>query len=154
MYRQYHFENMAAAKAVTSLEDINTDNVAYLVSGEDSYTSESFGKALVSLMGKRHITVEQLAEQTHLSPKTIQRMRTKADFRFDHKTVVALCVGLHLDAYDSRKMLELAGLVLTGNRRDRVYQVILNFAFKETVDSCNELLQRLEMEPLTENKAE
>lgn len=137
---------------ISSLDDITQETISKMISGKNSICQPSFGMAISSFMSEAHITVEQLAEQTHLSSKTIQRIRNKPCFRFDHKTVIALCVGLHLDSYDSRILLQLAGLTLNGSERDRVYQIILNFAFQESVDSCNKLLLRLGMEPLTETK--
>ena len=134
---------------ISDLEEITRENINRAISGTDCTCQPTLGLAVVAHMNAENITVEQLADQTHLSPKTIQRIRTKTNQRFDHKTIIALCVGLHLDVFDSHTLLRLAGLSLTGCERDRIYQLILNFAFQESVESCNRMLFRLGMEPLT-----
>jgi len=136
------------ASKVSSLKDVSKDNLIYIIGGGQEPPND-FGKALIYYMSELEVTVEQLATATGLSEKTIQRMRTAPEIRPTLESVVAVCIGLHLDAYASDTMLHLAGYSLTNKTNDRVYRLFLNFAYKENVEDCNNLLIRLGMEPLT-----
>lgn len=141
--------NIVEAKKVSSLKDITNDNLFVMIGGGQE-PPNNFCKALVHFMEVRGITVEQLADETGLSEKTIQRMRNDPDRTPSLESVVAVCVGLHLDAYDSDMLLHLAGYQLTNRKTDRIYRLFLNFAFKESVKDCNNMLIRLGMKPLTD----
>lgn len=140
---------IAEAKKISSLKDITKDNLFVMIGGGQE-PPINFCKALVHFMTVCGVTIAQLAEETGLSEKTIQRMRNDPDRTPSLESVVAVCVGLHLDAYDSDMLLHLAGYQLTNRKTDRVYRLFLNFAFKESVKDCNDLLIRLGMEPLTD----
>ena len=99
-------------------------------------------------MKESDVTEEELPELTGLAPKTIQRMRNP-NLRTSLKSVVAVCVALSLDLYNSMYLVHLVGFELTYSREDKVYYFILGFAYKETVYDCNRMLERLHMKPLT-----
>lgn len=141
--------DIVEAKKVSSLKDITKENLFMMIGGGQE-PPNNFCKALVHFMEVRGVTVEQLADETGLSEKTIQRMRNDSDRTPSLESVVAVCVGLHLDAYDSDMLLHLAGYQLTNRKTDRIYRLFLNFAFKESVKDCNDMLIRLGMDPLTD----
>jgi len=141
--------HIVEAKKVSSLKDITKDNLFVMIGGGQELPN-NFCKALVHFMSICGVTIEQLAEETGLSEKTIQRMRNDPDRTPSLESVVAVCVGLHLNAYDSDMLLHLAGYQLTNRKIDRIYRLFLNFAYKDSVADCNDMLIRLGMDPLTD----
>ena len=109
---------------------------------------ENFSEALTRFMKESNVTEEELSELTGLAPKTIQRMRNP-NLRTSLKSVIAVCIALSLDLYNSLYFVHLAGFELTNSREDKIYYFILGFAYKETVYDCNCMLKRLHMRPLT-----
>lgn len=141
-------ESFEEAKKISSLRDITTSNL-FLFMGGGQEPPHNFADALIFFMEERNVTVECLAEETGLSEKTIQRLRNSSGGRPDLKTVIAICVGLHLDAYSGDTLLHLAGYILTNKKCDKMYRLFINFAFKETVFECNNALIRCGLKPLT-----
>lgn len=135
------------AKRIGSVNDVTLDNILAIVDGGHD-PGESFSEALARFMNESRITEEELSELTGLAPKTIQRMRNP-NLRTSLKSVIAVCVALSLDLYNSMYLIHLAGFELTNSREDKVYYFILGFAYKETVYDCNRMLERLHMKPLT-----
>lgn len=136
------------AKKISSLKDITNDNLFLMIGGGQDPPND-FCRALVHFMSSRNVTIEQLADETGLSEKTIQRMRNDSDRTPEIESVVAVCVGLHLDPYDSDMLLRLAGYILRNSRIHRIYRLFLHFAYKEGVKDCNDMLIRLGEKPLT-----
>ena len=56
------------------------------------------------------ISEEELAEKSRLSDRTIRRLRTQDDYNIPLKTVVAICIGMHLPPLVSRHLIDSAGL--------------------------------------------
>ena len=135
------------AKKIGSVNDVTLENILAIVGGGHG-PGENFSEALARFMKESDITEEDLAELTGLAPKTIQRMRNP-NLRTSLKSVVAVCVALSLDLYNSMYLVHLAGFELTNSREDKVYYFILGFAYKESVYDCNRMLERLHMKPLT-----
>lgn len=152
MYKTKKNDCFREVLRIQSIDDITRDNLQVVISGMDSACPTQFSAALTQHMNRVGCTIDQLSEATYVSARTIQRMRSSQDCHLDVSTLVALCVGLHLDVYDSRVLLQLAGFCLTGSPRDRAYQVILNYAYKENVADCNRFLLRLGFSPLTKEK--
>ena len=135
------------AKKINSVNDVSLENILAIVGGGHG-PGENFSEALTRFMKESDVTEEELSELTGLAPKTIQRMRNP-NLRTSLKSVVAVCVALSLDLYNSMYLVHLAGFELTNSREDKVYYFILGFAYKETVYDCNRMLERLHMKPLT-----
>lgn len=141
-------ESYEQAKKITSLKDITTSNL-FLFLGGGQEPPNNFSEALIFFMEERNITVERLADETGLSEKTIQRLRNNPEIRPTLETVIAICVGLHLDAYSGDTLVYLAGYRLTNKKCEKMYRLFINFAFKETVFECNNALIRCGLKPLT-----
>ena len=135
------------AKKINSVNDVTLDNILAVVGGGHG-PGENFSEALTRFMKESDVTEEELSELTGLAPKTIQRMRNP-NLRTSLKSVIAVCVALSLDLYNSLYLVHLAGFELTNSREDKIYYFILGFAYKETVYDCNCMLRRLHMRPLT-----
>ena len=135
------------AKKINSVNDVTLDNILAVVGGGHG-PGENFSEALTRFMKESDVTEEELSELTGLAPKTIQRMRNP-NLRTSLKSVIAVCVALSLDLYNSLYLVHLAGFELTNSREDKIYYFVLGFAYKETVYDCNCMLKRLHMRPLT-----
>lgn len=135
------------AKKINSVNDVTLENILAIVGGGHG-PGENFSEALTRFMDESNVTEEGLAELTGLAPKTIQRMRNP-NLRTSLKSVIAVCIALSLDLYNSLYLVHLAGFELTNSREDKIYYFILGFAYKETVYDCNRMLKRLHMRPLT-----
>lgn len=141
-------QSFIPAGKITSLNDITNDNL-FLFYGGGQEPPHNFGEALVHFMEKKNVTVEELAERTGLSPKTIQRMRNSSGGNYKLEAVIAVCIALHLEPYHSDMMIELAGYKLNCTARDAVYRLCIHYAYEQTVESCNNKLIELGQKPLT-----
>jgi hypothetical protein len=100
----------------------------------------TFSGALAMLMEWRGMTVEQLAEKSLVSPKTIQRMRTNIHYKFEMGTVIAVCIGLNLPCYVSTELVKKAGLAFKPTDEHVAYQHLLTEYCGRTIQDCNEAL--------------
>ena len=97
----------------------------------------------------REMTAEQLAEKSLLTPKTIQRMRTNQNYKWEMETVVALCVGLQLPPYISVPLIEKAGLKIKADEKDITYAHLLATHYKSPIFEFNEYLEAVGYPPLS-----
>ena len=101
-----------------------------------------FSTSLVKIMEWAEISVEELAESSKLSSKTIQRLRTQADYNVNMKTVVAICIGMHLHPLLSNHLIESAGLSFRYVVPEHgMYHFFITGYYGHSVDECNEILQ-------------
>lgn len=102
---------------------------------------QDFALALKVLMKWKKITVENLAEKSLLSSKTIQRIRNENDYQTTIGAVVAICVAMQLPPVLSRKVLEIAGFTIRYSSEEQMaYEFILTGYYTHSVLECNELL--------------
>ena len=110
-----------------------------------------FPDALSYLMEERHMTDEGLAALTCLSSKTIWRLRNGKN-EPKCPMVIALCIGLSLDPYTGKSLVEIARIHLGGGRVDRLYQVLLGVAYGITIYEANAFMKESGCPPLTANE--
>jgi len=139
------------AQKISSVKDITEDNLFVIFGGGygNETPPDNFGLALAHFMKERGVTIEGLAELTGVSDRTIRRMKDPKNEIYSLNAVVAVCVALHLTAYQCDMMIMLAGYRLKNTKTDNLYRLFLNFAFKETVLECNNALIRCGLKPLT-----
>ena len=71
----------------------------------------------------------------------IQRLRTQDDYNVNLKTVVAICIGMHLPPLVSRHLIESAGLSFKyANKEHMLYDFFITSYYCHTIDECNEML--------------
>ena len=101
-----------------------------------------FGDYLVYLMKKKHIKNDILAEASHLSTKTITRLRNYHGEGTCPKlqTVVAVCIGLKLHVTAALTLVMLAGYWLRITQQDQVYMMILSLAMSISIEDANTIL--------------
>lgn len=137
------------AQKINSVNDVTLDNIR-LILGEDDGGDDGnkFNKEFTRIMETNKVTVEQLSSLSGLEPKTIQRMR-RSKQSTSKRSIIAACVALNLNFYNSTYLLDLAGYKLTDSIEDRAYSFILQLAYRETVGDCNRMLKRLGLKPLS-----
>jgi hypothetical protein len=109
----------------------------------------SFSQSIIYLMKWRRITIEALAEKSLLSPRTVQRMRTAPEHKWDIEAVIAVCVGMKLPPYISIPLIERAGLKLKTDKKDITYAHLLATQYQCTIFEFNEYLEAVGYPPLS-----
>lgn len=109
----------------------------------------SFSGALKSLMTWKGKTVEALAGDCCLDPKTIQRMRNNEAYETTIETIVAICIALQLPPAASEALINRSACSLGVSEKHLTYRFLLNSCYAKSIYECNEMLQRLGFEPLT-----
>ena len=92
--------------------------------------------------------MEHLAEESLVSAKTIQRMRTNDAYDAKLETVVAVCIGMKLEPVLSTDMVKKAGLAFKIDETHIVYQMLLNSHYQSSIHECNEILRASNCKPL------
>lgn len=110
----------------------------------------SFSVLIKKYMKEKHITVERLAANSHLSTKTIQRMRNTPGYVPKPVTLVLVCIGLSLEPTKSSVLLRMFGYTLNNNKQEMAYQFIINTLWGCSVDEINDLMCRHGLSTLTE----
>ena len=108
-----------------------------------------FSGALTFLMTWKGKTVEALASDCCLAPKTIQRMRNDEAYETTIESIVAICVALQLPPMISHALISRAGCSLGMSEKHVAYQFILTSFYTRQIYECNEMLQRFGFEALT-----
>ena len=89
----------------------------------------SFIDKLESYIQEKDMTNEKLAEYAGVSPRTIQRMRNEKGYRPTLKTIVAVCLSLHLFPMQSYQLIYLAGYHLTSSPEEKVYCMLIDMLY-------------------------
>ena len=108
-----------------------------------------FSGALTSLMAWKGKTVEALASDCCLAPKTIQRMRNDEAYETTIESIVAICVALQLPPMISHALISRSGCSLGMSEKHVAYQFILTSFYTRPIYECNEMLHRFGFEALT-----
>jgi hypothetical protein len=108
----------------------------------------SFCNSLKMLMKWRGITVEQLAEKSLVSPKTIQRMRNKPEHNWGIETLISVCIGLQLPPYISTSLIKKAGLHFRAGEKGITYAHLLATHYRSPIFEFNEYLEAAGYPPL------
>ncbi len=111
-----------------------------------------FSGALKYLMTWKGKTVEALAGDCYLDPKTIQRMRNNEAYETTIETIVAICIALQLPPAVSEALIGRSAYSLGINEKHLTYRFLLNSCYTKTIFECNEMLHRLGLESLTKEK--
>lgn len=111
----------------------------------------TFGAALVYLMKWNDTTVEKLAEDALVDPKTIQRMCNDPAYPKNIDSVIAVCVAMHLPPEISEALIGRSGfsLRLAQNESHLMYNFFINHYYPHTVYECNEMLMAKGLPELT-----
>lgn len=140
LYFEAHFDpesSQSALEKANAIFELNNEVSALLAT-----LPEVFSTSLVKIMKWKGITIEKLAEESHVSSKTIQRLRTKTDYKVSLKTVIALCIGMHLHPLLSRHLIKAAGVSIRYiAREEMLYDFFVSGYYTHSVEECNEILR-------------
>lgn len=112
-----------------------------------SETDTSFNDQIVQYMTKKEITVEALAERARVSTKTISRMRNEEGYRCSLRSIVAVCLALHLYPWESLGLITCMGYSLNTSYEEKVYRGLIQTCYEADMDHINILLISWNIEP-------
>lgn len=108
-----------------------------------SSITSSFQDILRGLMIRKDITIEQLADQVGLNPRTIGRYR-EGTYAPGLQVVIAICMVLNLDIKQSYELMGGLGLSLFGSRKEHcAYLYLLQNYRGSSISRCNSILRSL-----------
>lgn len=115
---------------------------------------KSFHELILYYMDERgeKIHVDDLAESTGISTRTINKMRSPSEsvHHFDLKILIAVAVGLHMMSVHSYYLIHLNGQTLRKtNREEKFYIYILSECNQYSVSEVNQFLIDNDLLPLT-----
>lgn len=109
---------------------------------------QSFGDTLKYYMQENSITENDLAEEVGISCRQLRRLRNgKARPTFE--MLVALCIGLHLEPWNSEILLRAAWQRIPSTDDGKVYAFLLRCCYSCSVAECNGFLCSIGLSPLT-----
>ena len=116
-------------------------------------SSNCLADTIVGLMNDKKITVEQLAESSHVSDKTIQRIRNELNYKPGLQTMISLCIALELEPTLSKYLIGLSGYTLRNTDEGNAYDIVLHSYAVYGVYECNELLKANGYKPIIHVRA-
>jgi len=94
--------------------------------------------------------MEDLAEKSLLSDRTIRRMRNETDYNPSLESVVALCIAMRLPPQFSRHLIEVSGNTFRySNQAHFIYESFILGFYNQSIHECNELLRAQGFKKLT-----
>ena len=111
----------------------------------------SFSGSLKYLMDLKGYTEELLEEASWVSLSTIKQYRQKEEKTKTLKTVIALCIGMHLHPWITEDLLRKAGLALKATPQDGAFRYLYTFQYKESIEDCNVYLRSQNLSEFKKN---
>lgn len=108
----------------------------------------TFGKTLEHFMNQQKMTVVALARLIGVDEREIRRYR-KDEYRPGLPVVVAICIALHLDLWDSNNLIESAWYHIPETLEGEVYRFLLRYHSGDSIAKCNAFLKKINVKPLT-----
>ena len=106
----------------------------------------SFSEALGYHMSQRKMSGAQLSSITGIAESTISKWlneNKKEVSSHKLKSMVSICIALHLPPVMSYNLIDLAGCRLLNNKKDRIYTMLLNYFYDKDLDYCDQVLEEL-----------
>ena len=99
---------------------------------------KSFGATLTAAMEYLHVTIENLAFESHIDDRKIKRLRSNSTQSVYREDVLALVIGLHLPPPIGEVFFQNANIYLGyHDHQDVVYHMILGTMSECSVDEVN-----------------
>ena len=137
------------ARMHQSLSAIDKKTFLDFTSGGGEPPSGTFGQGVKFYIKREGITQAILAERVGVATDTIGRI-CRDVYEPPMNMAVAVCIGLHLLPFESRKLLSRLGYTLDGNSPIiRAYQLLIDVFYSEEVCDCNTFLVEKGLKPLT-----
>jgi len=139
----YSDNNSDHQKQIDTIKQYNQDLLAVIRT-----LPQSFSGALDALIKWSEMTEEELAWESGLSEKTIQRLRNQEPDSVTIETVVQLCIGMQLPPQLSSILMRCSGNNFMMTEQHIMYQFLLGSCYTSTLDECNEMLESQNLKPL------
>jgi len=113
-----------------------------------SYLQEedaSFTDKIEKYIQERHLTNEALAEKAGVDSRTIRRMRKEVGYRPKLKTIVAVCLSLHLFPHQSYQLIALAGYSFNQSKEEKVYCMLIDLLYTQDMTSINAFMLQFDI---------
>ncbi len=112
----------------------------------------SFSRTLDAHMKRLNVGNEELAGRMGIAERRVTDFRNLPDGPDNIRTVVAMCVALHLEPDLSEDLIEKSPASLTKSPEGRLLKIIINSMYKSSVTECNRFLIAGGHAPLTKEK--
>lgn len=109
----------------------------------------SYSETLKKLMVKKKITIEELADRSGLTMRTVVRHRQGEVNRPSLPNVIAICIGMKLHPILSFDLLSKAGIRLTASKEDTVYSMVLMTMSEKPITDVNKYLKAAGVDTLS-----
>lgn len=132
-----------------SLSSIDMKTFLDFSSGDGEPPNGTFGQGVKFYIKREGITQAILAERIGVATDTVGRICRDTNVT-PINMAVAVCIGLHLLPFESRKLLMRLGYTLDGSSPTiRAYQLLIDVFYNEEVCDCNTFLIEKGLKPLT-----
>ena len=144
-----HYRGFLDRKGILS----DTDYVQAKNSLVEAVLPLSFSKMLIYLMKygnhrSERFTLDRLAAASHVSERTISRMRSGEYKEFKRDEVIAICFAMHLPSWLSTILLEKANFHIPRYGDDGYLGELLDCHFMDTIDEIQQYLKDNHYPPL------
>ena len=116
---------------------------------ETAAVQPTFQEMLNKLMEMRKFSKGRLAEETGLSVDTIQRMKNEPERTQNIRSVVAICIAMHLPESISSQLIELSSAKFQRSEEMYAYKYVVKYCYQSKVSAVNRFLVEAGFEPLT-----
>lgn len=109
--------------------------------------NKSFSELISEVLENESYT--SFANKTHLSENMLYRLKTQVDQKDppQRSTLISVAVGYNLDLMMTQMLLYSLGLGFNRfSKRDYAYTFLLTRCRGKSIDACNEILEKLEIE--------
>lgn len=108
----------------------------------------SFSGTLDALIKWSEMTQEDLAWESQLSEKTIQRLRNDDPNDVTIETIIQLIIGMRLPPTLSMYLLKSSGKSFMMTEQHIMYQFLMNSCYAKSLDECNAMLEAQNLKKL------
>lgn len=108
----------------------------------------TFNDTLKYHMKRLDWTNEKLAEECRISERTVTRLLSQPIPKSSLETIIALCMGMHLDPQISRDLITKSYIPMPPTVECTLYNIMIETMYLAGVDACNEVLERSGFKPL------
>ena len=113
-------------------------------------SSETLYQKIMNMIKSKNISMNEFYDETKISRNILKDIKTK-NKRPSLKTVISICIGLHLETIESYKLIHLAGYELSDTiLLDRAYSELISHYNDCGIKDCNARLRELGFEKESE----
>lgn len=116
-------------------------------------SERTFGDTLKDFMRDRRIRVTELSSELGISERQLGRLRS-GESKPSFEILLALCIGMHLEPWNSRIMLRSAWHELPADDDGKAYVFLIQCCYDCSVAQCNQFLRSIGLPPLTNKMPE